>query len=69
MDTQAATSFGACYGSYEVAPSMGRDVDEGDRARVVRSGGSWGPSPGGIRSAHRAYRWPDFIGLRVARTL
>ena len=68
MDTQAATSFGACYGSHEVASVHGRPSGEGDRARVVRSGGS-GPSPAAIRSAHRAYPWPDFIGLRVARAL
>lgn len=45
MDTQAATSIGACYGSYEMASVHGRAVDEGDRARVVRSGGGWGPLP------------------------
>ena len=68
MDTEAATSFDACYGSHEVAPVNGR-------ARPTKAiapascGVAAGPSPGSIRSAHRAYQGPDFIGLRVARTL
>ena len=58
---------------YAGAPSDGRAWERGDCAKRVLRGGSWGSSPGLLRSASRYWGAPgsrgSSFGFRVARTL
>ena len=59
--------------SYAGAPSDGRAWESGDCGDRLLRGGSWGRSPGGLRSAYRSRNTANFrgngIGFRIARSL
>lgn len=63
-----------CYhSSYQGAPTDGSAWATGDCSLHVRRGGSWGDSPGDVRSAERGRISPtgrfNSVGFRVAREL
>ena len=61
------------HGSYDGAPDDGSAWEEGDCGDRLFRGGSWGNTPGGVRSAVRDWSVRDLgrwsIGVRLAQDL